>query len=298
MSIVLPVYNECGHLAAEIERIREAMQASGYSYEIIVIDDGSDDGSADELANIADAGADVRLLSFARNRGSGTARRIGSQQAAGRVIAWTDADMSYPNERIPELVGLLDAGWDQVVGARTTEAGTSKALRVPAKWFIRRLAAFLADTDIPDLNSGLRVFRTDVGRQFLHLLPTGFSCVTTLTMTFLANGYSVGYTPVGYAERSGRSKFHWWRDTKRYLIQVVRMILSYDPLRVFIPLGVALSLIGTVKLVVDFVRFDFHVATTTVVLLVAAFQVFAIGLLADLVVRVTKRADLVAPAQH
>jgi hypothetical protein len=208
---------------------------------------------------------------------------------------WTDADMTYPNERIPELVKELD-GWDHVVGARQSEEGTLKAFRVPAKWMIRKLAEYLTETEIPDLNSGLRAFRADVARQYLHLLPTGFSCVTTITMAFLANGYSVKYVPIEYAERAGTSKFHWWRDTKRYITQVVRMALSYNPLKVFLPVGLLLSLVGIGKLVYDWSARDFHVTANTLIVLFAAFQVFAIGLLADLVVRLAKPRDEVDPA--
>ena len=146
--------------------------------------------------------------------------------------------MTYPNHEIPQLVKELD-GYDQVVGARTSEQGTVKFARVPAKWLIRKLASYLVETKIPDLNSGLRAFRADVGRQYLNQLPPGFSCVTTLTMAFLANGYSVKYVPIEYSERAGQSKFHWWKDTKRYVTQVVRMVLSYNPLRVFLPLALA-----------------------------------------------------------
>jgi hypothetical protein len=211
------------------------------------------------------------------------------------VVVWTDADMTYPNERIPELVDELD-GWDQVVGARTSEQGTAKAARVPAKWVIRRIASYLTETKIPDLNSGLRAFRADVARQYLHLLPPGFSCVTTITMAFLANGYSVKYIPIEYRERAGTSKFHWWRDTKRYLIQVIRLVLSYNPLKIFLPLGAGLGLIGLAKLGYDLFDKDLRIATNTLIILFAAFQVLAIGLLADLVVRLAKRGDEVDPA--
>src|SRR5918997_594300 len=213
----------------------------------------------------------------------------------GRVVAWTDADMTYPNDRIPELVKELE-GHDQVVGARTSEQGTVKALRVPAKWLIRKLAEYLSGTRIPDLNSGLRVFRRDVAAQYLHLLPAGFSCVTTITMAFLANGYSVKYLPIEYSPRAGRSKFHWWSDTRRYLTQVLRMVLSYNPLKVFLPLGLGLLAIGAAKLGFDLVDKDWRVGSNTSLLLFAAFQVIAIGLLADLVVRVTKPREEVEPA--
>jgi glycosyltransferase involved in cell wall biosynthesis len=294
VSVILPVHNEAGHLRVEVDRIEAALDASPYSFEIIVVDDGSNDGSLDELADLAASGA-VRVIRFAENRGSGSARKAGTRAAAGRVVVWTDADMTYPNDQIPALVKELD-GYDQVVGARTSEQGTHRAARVPAKWFIRKLASFLVEKQIPDLNSGFRAFRREVGLQYVSQLPPGFSCVTTITMTFLANGYSVKYVPIDYAPRSGRSKFHWWSDTRRYLTQVIRLVLSYNPLRVFLPIGVALTLLGVGKLVYDLFDKDFRVATNTLLILFAAFQVFAVGLLADLVVRVTKPDTEVEPA--
>ena len=294
VSVILPVHNEAGHLRAEVDRIQAALEASPYSFEIIVVDDGSTDGSLDELADLAASGA-IRVIRFAENRGSGSARKAGTRAANGRVVIWTDADMTYPNDQMPALVKELE-GYDQVVGARTSEQGTHRAARVPAKWFIRKLASFLVERPIPDLNSGFRAFRRDVGLQYVSQLPPGFSCVTTITMTFLANGYSVKYVPIDYAPRSGRSKFHWWSDTRRYLTQVIRLVLSYNPLRVFLPIGVALSVLGIGKLVYDLVGKDFRVATNTLLILFAAFQVFAVGLLADLVVRVTKPEAEVEPA--
>ena len=291
VSVVLPVFNERGHLLAEIDRIRDALEGSSYSYEIIVVDDGSTDGSGDRLRTLEG----IRLISFPRNRGSGSARKAGSFAARGRVVVWTDADMTYPNDRIPELVKELE-GHDQVVGARTSEQGTAKALRVPAKWAIRMLAQYLAGVKIPDLNSGLRAFRRSVAVQYLHLLPAGFSCVTTITMAFLANGYSVRYVPIEYRPRAGESKFHWWKDTRRYLLQVVRLVLSYNPLKVFLPIGMTLLLVGMAKLGFDLVDKDWRVGSNTSLLLFAAFQVMAIGLLADLVVRVTKPREEVEPA--
>jgi polyisoprenyl-phosphate glycosyltransferase len=211
---------------------------------------------------------------------------------------WTDCDLTYPNEDIPRLVDALDEGWDQVVGARTSEQGTLRALRVPAKWLIRKLASYLTDTKIPDLNSGLRVFRKEVALQFLYLLPVGFSCVTTITMAFLANGYSVRYLPIDYFPRAGRSKFHWWSDTRRYLLQVVRMVLMYNPLRVFGPAGVALVLLGMAKVVYDLDTKHGRIATNTIVVLIAAGILVMIGLLADLLVQLNRPRDAVDPAHR
>jgi hypothetical protein len=203
--------------------------------------------------------------------------------------------MTYPNGDIPLLVKELE-GYDQVVGARRSEQGTLKVLRVPVKWFMARLAGFLTETRIPDLNSGLRAFRRDVGLQFLHLLPPGFSCVTTLTMTFLSNGYSIRYVPIDYFPRAGRSKFHWWRDSRRYLRQIVRMVLLYNPLKVFLPLGLSLLALGVGKLVFDLVQKDFRVATNTIVVLLAAMVVVMVGLLSDLMVQLNRTRDEVEPA--
>jgi glycosyltransferase involved in cell wall biosynthesis len=290
VSIVLPVFNEAGHLDDEIERIRKTMDDSRYSYEILVVDDGSTDGSSERLQRIDG----IRLLQFATNRGSGSARKYGTQAARGTVVVWTDVDMTYPNDTIPELVDQME-GFDQVVGARTSEEGTIKLLRGPAKWMIRRLASYLTGVRIPDLNSGFRAFRREVALPYLHLLPRGFSCVTTLTMSFLSNGYSIRYVPIDYAARAGESKFHWWKDTKRYLIQVVRMTLMWEPMRVFGPPAAVLGLVGVGKLIYDLVDKDFRVATNTVVILGVAFALGLIGMISDLMVQLNKRPQDVMP---
>jgi hypothetical protein len=215
--------------------------------------------------------------------------------AVGDVVVWSDVDMTYPNDTIPELVAELD-GYDQVVGARTTEEGTVKLLRKPAKWSIRKLASYLARTDIPDLNSGFRAFRREVGEQFLYLLPRGFSCVTTLTMAFLSNGYSIKYVPIEYASRAGRSKFHWWRDTQRYILQVIRMVLTHEPIRFFGPPAAIFVGGGLVKLIYDLVTKDFRVGTNTIVILGIGFAFAALGLITDLTVQLNKRRHDVMPA--
>lgn len=291
ISIVLPVHNEAGHLEAELTRIHESMSASSYSWELIIVDDGSSDGSSD----IAMGRPNTRVIRAERNGGAGTGRRIGTEAANGHIVVWSDADMSYPNHRIPELVAEMGDA-DQIVGARTSEEGTLKIFRVPAKWMIRRLASYLTKTKIPDLNSGFRAMRRDVALQYIHHLPAGFSCVTTITMAFLMNGYQVKYVPIDYETRAGTSKFHWLADTRRYALQVIRMMLSYDPLRVMLPIATLLGLIFVGKLGYDLVDKDFRPAANTLLLGFAMFQVLAVGLLADLVVRVNKPQCAIRPA--
>ncbi len=283
VSIVLPVHNEVGHLGQEIDRITKSMNASPYTWELIIVDDGSSDGST-ELAVAHDS---TRVIRAERNQGAGTSRRIGTEAARGRIVVWSDADMSYPNHQIPQLIDELGHS-DQIVGARTSEQGTLKILRWPAKWIIRRLASYLTQTKIPDLNSGFRAFRRDIGLQYTPALPPGFSCVTTLTMAFLMNGYEVKYTPIEYKTRAGTSKFHWLTDTNRYALQVIRMMLSYEPLRLILPLTAVLGTVFVGKLGFDLVEKDLRPAANTILLGLAVVQLFAVGMLADLVVRTNR----------
>jgi polyisoprenyl-phosphate glycosyltransferase len=224
---------------------------------------------------------------FHRNGGAGTVRRIGTQQARGEVVVWTDADMTYPNERIPELVQMLekDPTLDQVVGARTSEEGTHKFLRVPAKWFIRKLAEVLTNSQIPDLNSGLRAFRREVSLPYLRLLPPGFSCVTTITIAFLSNQHDVRYIPIEYAKRSGTSKFRFVRDAYRYILQVLRMVMYFNPLKVLMPLALFLIGLGIAKGIYDMAVHPLLFAVNTVLIFVSGLIIGSLALLADLIVR-------------
>ena len=283
VSVVLPCYNERDHVELEVKRIRAALEAAGMTYELLCVDDGSSDGTRELLQSIGG----IRTILLPRNQGVGTARRIGTQQARGQVVVWTDADMTYPNELIPELVAQLDDTYDQVVGARRTEAGTYKLARVPAKWAIRKLACWLTNTDIPDLNSGLRAFKRSVAQPYLRLLPAGFSCVTTITLAFLSNGHPVKYVPIDYFKRAGRSKFHPVSDAYNYIIQVLRMVMYFNPLRVLMPVGLSLLAATMAKLAFDLTVHNLRVTGSTVLVGLAAFNIMAIALLADLVVRRT-----------
>ena len=288
LSVVLPTYNEAGHVLEELERIDRSLMEAGVPHEIIVVDDASTDGTPDIVerwgqASAAGSGNRVRLIRLERNRGTGVVRKIGTRASRGRYVAWTDVDLTYPNERFPEFVAELEASKvDQVVGARTSEEGTLRFLRTPAKWFVRRLASYLVRQPIPDLNSGMRVFRRDVAERYLDLLPPGFSCVSTLSLSFLANDHPVHYIDIDYQPRAGRSKFHPLKDTYLYVLQVLRMITYFEPLRIFGPLALALLSLSTGKLVFDLIAHPFRVAGITLLLFIAAFNALALGLLADL----------------
>ena len=291
VTVVLPCYNEQNHVVNEIERITEALDQSSLRYELLVIDDCSTDQTLETVQRAQARFPYLRVMPFHRNSGSGTARRVGTNQARGDIVVWTDADMTYPNERIPEFVELLakDPTIDQVVGARTSEQGTHKILRIPAKWFIRKAAERLSGARIPDLNSGFRAFRRDVALPYLRLLPSGFSCVTTITMAFLHNGHEIRYVPIDYGKRSGRSKFHFVRDAYRYILQVLRMVMYFNPLRVLMPAALWLVMIGFGKAVYDVIAHPVRISNNTVVIFMTGMIIGAVALLADLIVR--SRAD-------
>jgi len=291
-SIVLPCFNEEEHVLLEVERICAAMDKSGISYELLAINDGSTDQTLDRLRRAEPDFPHLKVIHFRRNGGAGTVRRIGSQQARGDIVVWTDADLSYPNERIPDLITILaeDPTIDQVVGARTSEEGSLKVFRVPAKWFVRKLAERLTNAEIPDLNSGLRAFRRTVARPYLRLLPPGFSCVTTITLAFLSNGHEVRYIPIEYAKRAGRSKFHFFSDAYRYVLQVLRMVMYFNPLKVLMPPALFLLTLGIAKGIYDLVVHPLHFANDTILIFVTGLILASLALLADLIVR--SRPDL------
>ena len=287
VTIVLPCFNEQDHVIEEVERICAAMDASGLSYELLAIDDASTDATLSLLEEALPRFPHMRLMPFRRNGGSGTARRIGTMDARGEIVVWTDADLTYPNERIPEMVSMLldDPTYDQVVGARTSEEGSHKLLRVPAKWVIRKIAERLSNSAIPDLNSGLRAFRRSVSLPYLRLLPPGFSCVTTITLAFLSNQHDIKYVPIDYAKRSGTSKFHFVKDAYRYILQVLRMVMYFNPLKVLMPLALWLVGIGLAKAVYDLFAHFGRFAVNTVLIFITGMLIGALALLADLIVR-------------
>lgn len=283
ISIVIPAYNEAGAILPTLEKIKQVAAAANLASEIIVVDDGSTDDTAVTLRQCPD----VRLFVHPQNKGYGASLKTGIRQAKYENIIIIDADGTYPVEMIAALAAKMD-NYDMVVGARTGETVHIPLIRRPAKWALTRLANYLSGMDIPDLNSGLRAFKRDVAINYFRLLPSGFSFTTSITLALLTNDYNVLYVPIDYFERTGKSKIRPFRDTINFFSLVVRMVLSYRPLRVFVPLTGLLLLISAGKVIFDIIAYDFHLATTTVVLLTLTFQTIVLGLIADLVVSLHK----------
>ncbi len=281
ISIIIPMYNEEAAIGDDLDTIIQTMSGSDVPWEIIVVDDGSTDASAE----IVRQREGVRLIQHPYNRGTGAARTTGLHHAKGDVIVMTDGDGTYPNHDIPGLLAYI-GDYDMVIGARKTERGSLKWLRSPAKHFIRLLASYLTGAKIPDVNSGLRVFKKGVAERFLDILPTTHSWVGTQTVAFLSEGYAVKFVPIDYYKRKGKSSFHPITDTYNYLSLVVRTIMYFNPLKVFLPVALALIVVGMVKLVRDIIYYRGpYIPGVTLMLILTAIQVGAIGLLADLIVK-------------
>ena len=199
-SLIIPAYNEEGAIESTLDHILDQFSSCNCEFEIIVVNDGSTDGTGEVLASRHD----VRVLEHRRNRGYGAALKTGIRQAKYDLIVITDSDGTYPNERIPDLVALAGDA-DMVVGSRTGAEVKYPFIRKIPKWFLKRFAEWMARQEIPDLNSGLRVFRKDAVERFLKILPDGFSFTTTITLAMLTNGYSVHYEPINYESAKARS---------------------------------------------------------------------------------------------
>ena len=291
ISIVIPMYNEEEAIGGDLDMIIQTMSRSDVPWEIIVVDDGSTDASAEIVRQrlrpeAQPEGEGVRLIQHAHNRGTGAARTTGLQHARGDVIVMTDGDGTYPNQDIPRLLAHMGE-CDLVIGARRAETGSLRWLRSPTKLFIRLLASYMTGVRIPDLNSGLRAFKKSIAERFLDILPTTHSWVGTQTVAFLSEGYAVKFIPIDYYQRKGsKSSFHPIADTYNYISLVVRTIMYFNPLKVFLPVALALIVVGAVKLVRDIVYYrGFYVPGVTLMLILTAIQVGAIGLLADLIVK-------------
>ena len=279
VSIVIPAYNEEGAIAESLHGLHHALQEVPWRYEVIVVDDGCSDDTVCQAESVPG----ITVVSHGRNRGYGAALKTGIRQAHGETILIMDADGTYPAHFIPTLVEELQ-DCDMVVGSRTGAISKIPAIRRPAKWFLNRLASFLSETDIPDLNSGLRAFRRSAVLPFFGILPSGFSFTTTITLAMLCNDYRVKYIPIDYEQRIGRSKIKPIADTYRFILLVLRTVCLFNPLKVFMPPALILVLLGCARLVYNAIMIH-HVAGTELLFIISGFQLGAIALLAEVVTK-------------
>jgi glycosyltransferase involved in cell wall biosynthesis len=281
VTVVIPAFNEAAHVAEQVESVDRVMRTTGWEYEIIVVDDGSTDGTA-EAANVAGLSRVVRRH---QNRGYGAALKLGVRLAAHDWILITDADGTYPVESIPALLAEAEAN-SMVVGSRTGAVVQVPLVRRPAKWFLNRLASYLAGRHLPDINSGLRLMRKSLINRYEHLLPDGFSFTTTITLSAACNSHPLTYVPINYHARLGQSKIRP-RHAYDFTMLILRTMVFFNPLKVFLPLGAAMAVAAVAKLAYDITQDN--LSETAVLGILGALIVWAVGLLADQNARMATR---------
>ena len=273
VTIVVPAYNEENGIREVLEQFRSLDP----DYEILVVDDGSTDRTSEIVAE-----SGFKVIRHRVNRGYGASLKTGIRAAQGERIVITDADGTYPNERIPELVGLLE-DYHMVVGARTGDKVHIPLIRRPAKKALNILANYLSETEIPDLNSGLRAFRKEDALRFFDILPSGFSFTTTITLSMHVNDLFVLYVPIDYHERKGSSKIRPIHDTLNFIALIVRTVMYFRPLKIFLPIAGFLFLLGVGVLAYSYFYTPKIMDASVSIIFMSAFQMAAIGLLADLI---------------
>jgi glycosyltransferase involved in cell wall biosynthesis len=282
-SLIIPAYNEVLGIERVITDLATTLGPLSGQYEILVINDGSNDGTGEILQRLSG----IRVIEHPRNLGYGAALKTGIRFAQADRIVITDADGSYPNEQIPHLLELAQRA-DMVVGARIGENVEYPTLRKIPKWFLVRFAEWLTEMPIPDLNSGLRIFDREIAQRFLPIFPDGFSFTTSITVAMLMNRYIVHYEPIDYRARLGRSKIRPIRDTLRFVQLIVRTGVYFAPMRIFLPIAAVLFAGFLVTFSFDlFVRHD--LTERSLLLLIAWTQTAMFALVADMIDKRTKR---------
>jgi glycosyltransferase involved in cell wall biosynthesis len=274
ISIILPAYHEEQGIAPLLERIREVMAQLGRPWEVLVVDDGSTDGTA---ARARQAGA--KVISHPYNIGNGAAVKTGIREARGRIIVMMDADGQHDPSDIARLLEQIGP-YDMVVGARTKESETSLHRDLANKvynWF----ASYICNRRIVDLTSGFRAIKADAARAFLYLLPNTYSYPTTLTLSIVRSGRSLRYIPVRTVRRVGRSKIRLLRDGTRFFFIIMKIATLFSPMKVFLPVSALMFFTGVGYGLIRIFFFGGRYGPTSAMLITMAVVVFMVGLVSE-----------------
>ena len=280
ISIVLPAKNESAALADLLPRLRAAQPHA----EILIVDDGSTDNTAQVCS-----GAGVQTVTQRYSMGNGAAIKRGARVAKGDVLVFMDADGQHDPADVSRLLSRLDEGYDMVVGARDW-AGQAGVGRGIANTVYNRLASWITGVEVRDLTSGFRAVRADKFREFLHLLPNGFSYPTTSTMAFFRSAYAVAYEPIIVSKRVGKSHIRPLRDGLRFLVIIFKIATLYSPLKLFVPASALFFVLGTANYAYTFFTFG-RLTNMSTLMWSASVIVFLIGLISEQITALTYRRD-------
>lgn len=269
VTVILPAFNEQTCIAQTVSKLKETYP----EYEILVIDDGSDD----DTAKIAETEG-ARVIRHHVNKGYGASLKQGMRKARGDIVVFMDADGQHDCKDIARLVeGLEDS--DMVVGERSKEDMVT--VRKPGKWVLSFVANYLVGRHIPDINSGFRALYREDGLRYLPILPNGFSLTTTITLAMIKEGRDVTYIPIRISPRAGgKSSVRYFRDGAKTLLLISRVIMLFNPLKIFAPLSLMFFLVGGLYTLWTLISMT-NITDTSILLLLSGFGFLFFGLLAD-----------------
>jgi len=274
ISVIIPVYREEKVIGSVIERVRRVMDSTGKGYEILVVDDGSNDETAAAARNTG-----ARVISHPYNIGNGAAVKTGIRHAQGAVLIMMDGDGQHNPEDIPQLLEKIDK-YDMVVGARTGDS-EGRLHRNMANAFYNLFASYICKMKIQDLTSGFRAVKAAVARQFVPLLPNTFSYPTTITMAVVRAGFTLAYVPIRANKRVGKSKIKLLADGSRFFLIIVKIATLFSPMRVFLPVSALMFLTGLGYGLFRILFMGGRYGPTSAMLMTMAVVVFMVGLVSE-----------------
>jgi glycosyltransferase involved in cell wall biosynthesis len=274
ISIVIPAYNEAEVVGRIVAQIHNILQTQGETYEIIVIDDGSED----KTSLIADQ-AGAKVLKHPYNIGNGAAVKTGIRHAEGNVIVMLDGDGQHDPADIPRLLANIGP-YDMVVGARTSDSETGIHRDLANKLY-NLLATYVCGKKIEDLTSGFRAIKADIARSFVYLLPNKFSYPTTITLAVVRSGHSLAYIPINTSRRVGKSKIKLLQDGSRFLLIILKIATFFSPLKVFVPASIFMFLLGFGYGLFKVVVLGARYGPTSAMLMTMSILVFLVGLVSE-----------------